>query len=672
MPQIINSNIASMSAQRNLNKAQSSMETAMSRLSSGMRINSAKDDAAGSAIATRFDAQTRGMSVAMRNAGDGVSMAQTAEGALDNIVTNLQRMRELALQSANATNSDLDRAALNAEAKQLVDEIERVGDTTNFNGIKLLSGEFTEKTFQIGANNGETFSFSISAANTTSLGMGAVNGASGQGNSAALGANDLKINNIAVGASNSVDDQGSTTFASSSSIAKAAAINSVSAETGVIATADANHAEGADMTAATLSGTITINDVEISVSTGGVDTAIDRQTVTAAINSKSDQTGVQAVDSKDAATGVVLVAADGRNIEVAMSTMTAAASGVSTGVSYGSFTLQSTDGADIDITGGSGTLSNSGLVETTYRDGVASVGSQAQTAGAALGSTDLVINDVAIAASKASDDAASFTSANQSAISKAAAINLSSGDTGVQAVVNENVVEGVADTAAALTGNMVINGVTTGSVTLSGTDGAGNRTLVANAINAISGQTGVRAEDTISKGVKLTAADGRNVTVAFSTLTSAATGVNAADTYIGTYNLESAGQIKVESGGGTLTNSGLTAGVYGGSTSGQFIRDVDISTVDGATKAIEAVDNALQSINDSRAKLGAVQNRLNSTISSIEVNKENLTAAKSRITDTDFASTTAELSRAQVLQQAGMSMLSQANSGPQSVLALLR
>jgi len=672
MPQIINSNIASMSAQRNLNKAQSSMETAMSRLSSGMRINSAKDDAAGSAIATRFDAQTRGMSVAMRNAGDGVSMAQTAEGALDNIVTNLQRMRELALQSANATNSDLDRAALNAEAKQLVDEIERVGDTTNFNGIKLLSGEFTEKTFQIGANNGETFSFSISAANTTSLGMGAVNGASGQGNSNALGADDLKINNIAVGASNSVDDQGSTTFASSSSIAKAAAINSVSAETGVIATADANHAEGADMTAATLSGSITINDVEISVSTGGVDTAIDRQTVTAAINSKSDQTGVQAVDSKDAATGVVLVAADGRNIEVAMSTMTAAASGVSTGVSYGSFTLQSTDGADIDITGGSGTLSNSGLVETTYRDGVASVGSQAQTAGAALGSTDLVINDVAIAASKASDDAASFTSANQSAISKAAAINLSSGDTGVQAVVNENVVEGVTDTASALTGNMVINGVTTGSVTLSGTDGAGNRTLVTNAINAISGQTGVRAEDTISKGVKLTAADGRNVTVAFSTLTSAATGVNAADTYIGTYNLESAGQIKVESGGGTLTNSGLTAGVYGGSTSGQFIRDVDISTVDGATKAIEAVDNALQSINDSRAKLGAVQNRLNSTISSIEVNKENLTAAKSRITDTDFASTTAELSRAQVLQQAGMSMLSQANSGPQSVLALLR
>jgi len=672
MPQIINSNIASMSAQRNLNKAQSSMETAMSRLSSGMRINSAKDDAAGSAIATRFDAQTRGMSVAMRNAGDGVSMAQTAEGALDNIVTNLQRMRELALQSANATNSDLDRAALNAEAKQLVDEIERVGDTTNFNGIKLLSGEFTEKTFQIGANNGETFSFSISAANTTSLGMGAVNGASGQGNSNALGADDLKINNIAVGASNSVDDQGSTTYASSSSIAKAAAINSVSAETGVIATADANHAEGADMTAATLSGSITINDVEISVSTGGVDTAIDRQTVTAAINSKSDQTGVQAVDSKDAATGVVLVAADGRNIEVAMSTMTAAASGVSTGVSYGSFTLQSTDGADIDITGGSGTLSNSGLVETTYRDGVASVGSQAQTAGAALGSTDLVINDVAIAASKASDDAASFTSANQSAISKAAAINLSSGDTGVQAVVNENVVEGVTDTASALTGNMVINGVTTGSVTLSGTDGAGNRTLVTNAINAISGQTGVRAEDTISKGVKLTAADGRNVTVAFSTLTSAATGVNAADTYIGTYNLESAGQIKVESGGGTLTNSGLTAGVYGGSTSGQFIRDVDISTVDGATKAIEAVDNALQSINDSRAKLGAVQNRLNSTISSIEVNKENLTAAKSRITDTDFASTTAELSRAQVLQQAGMSMLSQANSGPQSVLALLR
>jgi len=650
MPQIINTNIASMSAQRNLNKAQSSMETAMSRLSSGMRINSAKDDAAGSAISTRFNSQTRGMDVAVRNAGDGISMAQTAEGALDNMVSNLQRLRELALQSSNATNSDLDRAALNAEASQLIDEIARVGDSTNFNGIKLLDGEFSDKTFQIGANVGETFSFSIASATTDSLGAGTASGASAQGNTAALGANDLIINDVAVGASSSTSDAASTTLKSSSSIAKAAAINDVSAQTGVVATVDANHAAGTSMTAGGTTGSITINAVDISVTTGGTDAAIDRATVVAAINAKSDQTGVQAIDTGKDGTGVELVAADGRNIEVALSTVTAAQTGVTAGVSYGSYTLTSTDGSDIKVTAGEGTLSNAGLVETTYRDGIASVGSNAQSAGAALGSTDLVINDVSIAASKASDDSASFTDANMSSISKAAAINASSDDTGVTAVVNANVVEGVNNTGADTTGNMVINGVTTANVTLSATDTAGNRTLIANAINSISGQTGVTAEDTTSKGIKLTAADGRNITTSVSVISATNAGLNAADTYIGTYTLESAGQIKVESGGGTLTNSGLTQGSYGGTSNGQFVRDIDISTVDGANKAIEAVDNALQSINDSRASLGAVQNRLNSTISSIEVNKENLTQARSRITDTDFASTTAELSRSQVLQ----------------------
>ncbi|MFT6482656.1 MAG: flagellin, partial [Candidatus Azotimanducaceae bacterium] len=153
MAQIINTNIASLTAQRNLNSSQSANRTSLERLSSGLRINSAKDDAAGLAISTRFSSQIRGLSVAIRNAGDGISLAQTAEGALDSMTSNLQRLRELALQSSNATNSDVDREALNAESQQLISEITRTGEQTNFNGTNLLDGNF-QASFQIGANRG--------------------------------------------------------------------------------------------------------------------------------------------------------------------------------------------------------------------------------------------------------------------------------------------------------------------------------------------------------------------------------------------------------------------------------------------------------------------------------------------------------------------------------------
>ncbi|NRB82113.1 MAG: flagellin, partial [Saccharospirillaceae bacterium] len=169
MPQIINTNIASLTAQRNLDKSQSANSQALERLSSGLRINSAKDDAAGLAISTRFETQTRGLNVAIRNAGDGISLAQTAEGALGSMTDSLQRIRELAVQSANATNSDGDRAALQAEASQLIAEITRVGEETNFNGQKLLDGSFAGA-FQVGANAGERIEFSVANMTADTLG----------------------------------------------------------------------------------------------------------------------------------------------------------------------------------------------------------------------------------------------------------------------------------------------------------------------------------------------------------------------------------------------------------------------------------------------------------------------------------------------------------------------
>src|SRR5678815_3450880 len=175
MPQIINTNIASLNAQRNLNASQNSLATSLQRLSSGLRINSAKDDAAGLAIASRFSAQINGLNQAARNANDGISLAQTAEGSLGVISDNLQRIRELAVQSRNATNSATDRAALNTEAQQLKAEIDRVASTTSFNGVKLLDGSFTNQAFQVGANVGETISIgAIANAQSSALGSSSV------------------------------------------------------------------------------------------------------------------------------------------------------------------------------------------------------------------------------------------------------------------------------------------------------------------------------------------------------------------------------------------------------------------------------------------------------------------------------------------------------------------
>src|SRR5688572_31421178 len=171
MPQIINTNIASLNAQRNLNASQNSLAVSLQRLSSGLRINSAKDDAAGLAISDRFMAQIKGLNQAARNANDGISLAQTAEGALGEVTNNLQRIRELAVQSSNATNSSSDRTALQAEVTQLLNEVDRVANQTGFNGVKLLDGSFTGAVFQVGANAGETITLSsITDANIAALG----------------------------------------------------------------------------------------------------------------------------------------------------------------------------------------------------------------------------------------------------------------------------------------------------------------------------------------------------------------------------------------------------------------------------------------------------------------------------------------------------------------------
>jgi flagellin len=492
MPQVINSNIASLNAQRNLNTSQNALATSLQRLSSGLRVNSAKDDAAGLAISERMTAQIRGLNQAARNANDGISLAQTAEGALGEIGNNLQRMRELAIQSANSTNSASDRASLDAEAAQLTAEITRVASQTQFNGLNLLDGSFTSQAFQVGANANQTISVnSIADSRATALGsnillgLGSVIGAGGVGVTKAAATDLTGGNTVGIEAGLTITTlNGGTTAAfgyaaNSDAKAIAAAINTNASGVGVTATAS----NSATLSGISVAGTITFD--------------LNGVTVSAAVADPTDLTALMgAINGAQGSTGVV-----------ASFTSTSSKAGL---------TLSTTDGRDISIlnydnTGGAGTA-------TAVFSGV------------------------------------TLTDANNDSSIKSGVVSLSSSK---------------------------------GTITLAGAN------------------TDVFTSATQSS--------------AFSSLSSI-----------------------------SLTNAA------------------------NAQLAIAVVDAALGQVNVSRGDLGAYQNRFSSAISNLQTTAENISAARSRIQDADFAAETASLTRNQILQQAGTAMLAQANALPQNVLTLIR
>lgn len=703
MAQVINTNIASLNAQRNLNSSQAGTNQALERLSSGLRINGAKDDAAGLAISTRFTSQINGLNVAVRNANDGISLAETAEASVGSMTDSLQRLRELAVQSANGSYSDTDRQLLNEEAKALIAEVGRVADTANFNGVKLLDGSYNSS-FQIGANAGETIDVSVGNLSTDTLGVSDKNGLTASATDSGIAVGDLTINGVAVGASKASDDSLSSAGNVASSISKAAAINAVSEQSGVTAVVDTNTVAGTSMTGANASGSIDINGTNISLTTT-TDTAATRTSVMEAINAQSGLTGVTAVDTGDDTQGIQLVAEDGRNIDVTLNTVTTAATGLADDGTYeGGYTLVANAGVD-EITVGGSTTANAGLRAGSYDASESAVSTETRLQTAATDATttldagDLVINGVGIGAAVATDDTSSNAAADSSAkeasaISIAAAINRSSAETGVTAEVDANVVEGSsAGSYSAGDASMELNGVV---ITL--TDGGSldaNRTAAVTAINAQAGSTGVVAEDT-GTGVTLTAADGRNIVLAYDDASVNTTlvgldqfGITPANaegvadltavttegaTSYGTVTLKAAGEFTVSggtNGNAALESLGFEAGTFGGAEAGQYLKDVDLSTQQGATDALAAIDNALGSITASRSELGAVQNRFTATIENLSATSEKFSAANSRIQDADFAAEAANLARNQALQQAGVSMLAQANAQSQQVLQLL-
>ncbi|MBK6631505.1 MAG: flagellin [Betaproteobacteria bacterium] len=490
MPQVINSNIASLNAQRSLNSSQSALATSLQRLSSGLRINSAKDDAAGLAISERMTAQIRGLNQAARNANDGISLSQTGEGALAEIGNNLQRIRELAVQSANSTNSASDRASLDAEAAQLIAEITRVAGQTSFNGLNLLDGSFTSQSFQVGANANQTISVnSIADSRATALGsnillgLGTVVGAGGVGATKAAAADLTGGNTVAIEAGLTITTlNGGTTAAFgyaalSDAKAIAAAINTNAAAVGVSATAS----NSATLSGVSVAGTITFDLNGVTVSAAVADPT-DLTALMGAINGAQGSTGVVASFTSTSTKAGLTLTTDGRDISI----------------------------LNYDNTGGAGTAT------------------------------------------------------------------------------------------------AVFSGVTL-------TD-AGNDSSIKSGTVSLGSSKGPSRWRRQYGRLYL-----RNATSTFSSLAS-----------------------------------------------------VSLSSAANAQLAIAVVDAALGQVNVSRGDLGAYQNRFSSAIANLQTTAENVSAARSRIQDTDFAAETASLTRNQILQQAGTAMLAQANALPQNVLTLLR
>jgi flagellin len=512
MSSIINSNINSLSSQINLTKNQGSLATAMQRLSSGLRINSAKDDAAGLGISERMTSQIRGLNQAARNANDGISLAQTAEGALGSASTILQRVRELAVQSANATNTASDRTALDGEVGALTSELDRIARTTQFNGLYLMDGSFGSATFQVGANANQTITATSANFTTGKYGNNRI-GATVAANSG--GAGDLV--------------QGSTAGAQLST-AKAATAS-------VIA-----------------SGTITVNGAN-GTSAVTVNAGDSAKNVAAAINVASGNTGVSAT-AKTVIDATTFIAGASYTLSITSSNTTAAT--VAFNVS-----ANNPDGLAAAI--------------SAFNDQTSSTGVTAK-----LNSTS---NGITLTNSSGSDIVIGNTSAAASTLV---------------------LTNGAAPTAAIV--------------------GSGGAAVAAANSGYVTGQ--VVLDSNKSYGISNTASVANSQTGYFIAATSASQ-LQAANT-------------------------------------------LDVTTVDSATRSLTTVDAAIDAVNSQRAAYGALQSRFETTVANLENSVLNVSAARSRIQDADFAQETANLSRSQILQQAGTAMVAQANQLPQGVLALLR
>ncbi len=712
MALVINTNTASLNAQRQLMGSGTALDRSTERLSSGQRINSAKDDAAGLAIANRMTSQVRGLDQAVRNANDGVSLIQTAEGALQESTNILQRMRELAVQSANGIYSNSDRATLNAESKQLISELDRIAKSTSFNGRNLLDGSLGKVDLQVGAQANQTISFKVQAMDAKTLGMGStsVDVLGAEINlqatvfAASLGTDikdgDIMINGQSIGtfdtgasgAADTLTDLVNNINEKVSSVTASALtqLNGSTVGNGII---DNDAGEGLNITVAALNGATQTYQIRENTTSLSQLADVINDVTGGAVNATIGEDGTLTLGNNTGAS-ITVAAVGGLNLTDSIGMTAAKGDGLS---QRGQLVLTSNDDKPITITrGGTGSLKdldNLGFRETASKGVIEGAGLGAGTLGADLswGVGDVKINGVTIS-NKDTD----------SLIGKINAINKSTSETGVTAnafataTLDFNGVSITNTTFAGTSSTLNINGVTIDFAAVS------SLSEMVDTLNNNANDTGVTAKlngNTIvlksdqgaivfsggSASVFNGTADGfHNVEVVefqagtIGQVSTAASSITATSTSV----VEAGIKLTSSNGNPISFELGLnaSAGEIGileansssGGASGSSIASLSIDTQANAQKAIKVIDNALTTINDTRAGLGAVNNRLDFTVSNLSSISEKTTAARSRIVDADFAAETASLSRAQVLQQAATAMLAQSNARPQQVLSLLR
>jgi len=679
---VVNTNISALRSSEAMRQTESAMGDAMERLSTGSRINSASDDAAGSAIASKMEAQTRSLAVAVRNANDAISLTQTAEGALGEVEDILQRIRELAVQSGNSTLNASDRVQLQAEADALTAEIDAIASQTNFNSVSLFDGTNTSVSMQVGINARDTLSIALQKTDVASLGIGSsnttraitservtafadtdadqikINGenfASGDLTAATVPLNGINVDTSALASPSAAQDAGYT------AAALAAAINTNSGTHGAVATAF-NTVVGTSSSYTAAS--VTLNGVTIASQATKAEFVSAVNQSTAGVTATLSDAGVITLSNENGAD---------INVGGGMTGM-----GFATDIYGGFITLANSDGSDVVIEAGSTENgygdSADGTVAIVNRLGFNPISGTSVTS-ASVTSTDLTavmgvkINGVAIG-----------DSADSSALAKAAAINAAGAGVTATASTQVRVTVDITGTMAN-SATASINGITTNI------SAATNIEDVVSTVNtALSGNVDIIASSNDDGELVLTSASGLNIAIDDGTATDVFTAATMADgtsltvtngatTARGVLTLtsDSGGVIKIEDGE-VDTHTGLaTLGLQAQSEkASETTSGLSMSTVAAASSALTAIDTAIETVSTFRAGFGATENRLDKAINNLTTYKVNLEAAKGRIEDADFASETAALTKSQILNQAATSMLAQANASKQNLLALLQ
>ena len=673
----VNTNMAALVAQKNVTEQKAMLDQSMARLSSGKRINSAADDAAGSAIASKMEAQVRSLEVAIRNGQDAISMTQTTEGALGEIENILQRIRELAVQAGNSTLSQTDRDMIQNEVTSLSAEIDNIAGDTNFNKVGLLDGSNASVDFQIGIDGDDSLNVSLMNAKASSLGLTGSDGVAtytservGKTDLSGVVVADVKINgeNMLTAAVTSA------TNITTAAATYATAINLNTKTHGAVANAFNEVTSSAK-------GTFVMSDAfEIGVtgSTTSTGIATSYQGLVDNINEKIS--GVQAKLNAD--NTITLFNTTGNEIVIDDAAGTGASDvGFTTGTYQGFIQLTNIDGSAVVVEAGSKENGYGASADGEFTD-VASFGfNQTSKDGLSIESGVVSTDVLAVTDNVAINGIEIGASAFDSAASKAAAINLKTSEHGVTATAS-NSMDVLLDftvtmpTAAefAVNGKLInisaqksVVGVVT---TINATDGIGD--IVASVasdgklkLSSASGQNIALTESAATAFVTSTVEDSRGATL---------TATNNVFTAFGTLNLKSADGSPIKLTDSSTTNAGLAKlGLQGQSEAVEVSNSgITVSDLASATASLSKIDAAITKVADFRASFGAVENRIDASINNLTTLQVHTDSSRSRIEDADFAAETSNLTKAQILSQAATSMLAQANASKQNLLALLQ